>query len=101
MLNKSTKLLYHLRLHSKFVIPHFLSSYRNEQLQVTLWGHKADQFDENVVKSMKGPVVAVFAAMLVKQYLGIFLTTYKNNNIYNKKYLHIIHQNINQFIAYV
>jgi len=50
---------------------------------------------------MKGPVVAVFAAMLVKQYLGIFLTTYKNNNIYNKKYLHIIHQNINQFIAYV
>jgi len=49
---------------------HFFS-HRNEQLQITLWGHKADQFDENIVRSMKGPVVAVFAAMLVKQYLGI------------------------------
>ncbi|EXB54361.1 hypothetical protein L484_002421 [Morus notabilis] len=38
--------------------------------EVSLWGHKADQFDENVLKTLKAPVVIVFSAMLTKQYLG-------------------------------
>ncbi|XP_024024679.1 uncharacterized protein LOC112092513 [Morus notabilis] len=60
-----------------------IQNIRNEQLQVTLWGQKTDKFEENVIKSLQAPLVAVFAAMLVKQYLvhTIHNTSYNNRNL--------------------
>lgn len=46
--------------------------YRSDNLQVTLWGTLAHEFDQEIDKSTTETTVTVFAAMLVKQYLGKF-----------------------------
>ncbi|XP_062114545.1 uncharacterized protein LOC133825647 [Humulus lupulus] len=47
-----------------------IKNVENKELQVTLWGHKTDLFDDNVLKTLEGPVVTIFTSVLVKKSLG-------------------------------
>ena len=46
---------------------------KSENLQVILWGAMTEKFDEQIAQ-MRGQIIfAIFAVMLVKQYLCILL----------------------------
>ena len=57
--------------------------FRCEKLHITLWSEVAENFDENVVRSIAKPIVITLVALSVKKYRGnSFL-------LYSQKYKYI------------
>ena len=61
----------------------YLYYFRNEKLQITLWGTLAKEFDEETIRSMIDPIIIALVSLSAKQYMGKSIFSYiKKNYIY-------------------